>query len=138
MKFDNSLENAVETLTRGIYERRSSDEEQLSFVMVEWGFLLPMATAILTVLNPEEFTIYDTRVCESLGDFEKLANKTKFETIWDGYQNFRNAVRNHAPSHLSLRDQDRYLWGQSFYNQLNHDIESWNWKEHSLVPFLEE
>ena len=37
--------------------------------MDEWGFRLPMGSAILTVCFPASFSVYDTRVCDQLGDF---------------------------------------------------------------------
>ena len=86
------------------------------------AFALPMATAILSVLYPEEFTIYDRRVCEVLGKFEKLNNISKFPKVWDRYLEFKRAVESRAPKGLSLRDKDRYLWGESFGKQLRSDI----------------
>src|SRR5262249_35190538 len=51
------------------------------YVLFEiWGFGLPTASAILTVLYPEEFSVYDVRVCDSLGDFHKLTNKARYES----------------------------------------------------------
>jgi hypothetical protein len=84
--------------------------------------LLPMASAILTVLWPDEFSVYDRRVCEQLNDFEWVANRVPRRT-WDGYMAFRDAVVAAAPSHLSLRDKDRYLWGRSNAEQLEKDLE---------------
>ena len=79
---------------------------------------MPTASAILTVLYPDEFTIYDIRVCQILKDFHNLVNLSKFERVWAGYQAFKSKVQEAAPPHLSLRDKDRYLWGQSFHEQL--------------------
>lgn len=55
-------------LTADIYGA-STGRERLRVLMEDYGFLLPMATAILTVLWPDEFTVYDIRVCDSLGRF---------------------------------------------------------------------
>ena len=94
--------------------------------MQEYGFLLPMATAILTVLWPDEFTVYDIRVCDSLNRFHELGNLTKFDRIWAGYGNFVDGVRDAAPANLSLRDKDRYLWAKSAMGQLEQDLELWS------------
>ncbi len=83
-----------------------------------------MATAVLTVLYPEEFTIYDVRVCETLKDFKNLQYKTRFQEIWSGYEEFIKSVKNAASEHLMLRDKDRELWGKSFALQLMKDIEN--------------
>jgi hypothetical protein len=37
------------------------------------SFRLPMVTAILTVLYPLDFTVYDICVCDGLGRFHNLA-----------------------------------------------------------------
>ena len=88
----------------------------------DWGFMLPMATAILTVLYPKEFTIYDRRVCDALGEFHRLANRVNPKTMWEGYVEFREAVVGAGPKHLSLRDKDRYLWAKAVADQLDRDI----------------
>ena len=118
-----TLDDAVLELTTGI-AAQETQAEKLRFLMFgKFRFLLPMATAILSVLYPEEFTIYDRRVCEVLGNFAKLNNITKFDKLWDGYVEFKRAVESRAPKGLSLRDKDRYLWGMSFAKQLGSDIE---------------
>ena len=89
----------------------------------DWGFLLPMASAILTVFYPSDFTVYDSRVCDVLGDFDWVGNRTNFDKLWDGYSQFMAAVKQKAPSDLSLRDKDRWLWGHSFYGELVKDID---------------
>ena len=78
----------------------------------KWGFLLPTASAILTVLYPDSFSVYDRRVCKELRDFDGLANMNWSADLWREYQRFVVAVRSAAPSELSLRDCDRWLWGR--------------------------
>jgi hypothetical protein len=99
-------------------------KEQLRVLIQDWGFLLPMASAILTVLYPDDFTIYDIRVYGVLGDFEWVQNKTRYDELWDGYSKYITAVGKAAPAGLSLRDKDRWLWGKSFYEQLSREIEN--------------
>lgn len=79
--------------------------------------------AALTVLYPDEFTIYDIRVYGVLGDFEWVQNKPRYDELWDGYSKYITAIGKATPAELSLRDKDRCLWGKSFYEQLQHDIE---------------
>ena len=95
---------------------------RLHLLMSGWGFALPMATAILATLWPDDFGVYDVRVCEQLGNFQKLQNRTRFETAWTGYQDYLAAVRRAVSELPSLRDKDRYLWGKSVAQQLEHDI----------------
>lgn len=81
-----------------------------------------MVSAILIVLYPEDFTVYDTRVCDMVNGFHNLANLTNFENIWHGYEEYKRRVEEVAPPTLYLRDKDRYLWGKSFYTGLTEDI----------------
>ena len=116
-----SIENAVQELTNQVADA-SSAESRLAVLMEGWGFRIPMASAILTVLYPHEFTIYDVRVCESLNDFGYLANTTEPNRRWAQYQAYCQAVNDAVSEQLSLRDKDRWLWGKSFFTQLQHDI----------------
>lgn len=115
-----SLDEAVRKVTRDLAQQ-SNAKDRLRCL---WNrdFSLPMASAVLTVLYPDEFTVYDERVCNMLGGFQNLKNITNFEALWDGYQDFKRKVAQTAPAELSLRDKDRYLWGKSFAQQLRSDI----------------
>jgi len=115
------LDTAVRTLTANIAGQPMA-EDRLRHMLQEWGFLLPMASAILTVLYPDEFTIYDIRVCNILGKFHSLGTMRNFDQQWKEYLDYRRAVEENAPTELSLRDKDRYLWGRSFCEQLRDDI----------------
>ena len=97
-------------------------KERLRVLVQDWKFRLPMASAILTVLYPNDFTVYDVRVCEMLHNFRGVQDKPKFEAQWEGYCSYRDAVTRTAPPALSLRDKDRWLWGQSFSEQLQRDV----------------
>lgn len=126
------LENAVGTLVSEIVSANSK-RDRLSVMLERWGFRLPMASAILTVLYPDEFTVYDVRVCDILGDFHDAQNK-KFDTLWDRYVAYIDRVRASVPSKRKLRDKDRYLWGQSFATQLNQDIKA-GFRKDTEIPF---
>ena len=115
------LDAAVQALTVGLTQQ-PSPKDRLRYLIEEWGLRLPMASAILTVLYPSQFTVYDSRVCEQLKCFGDLGSPTKFEHIWPGYERYRQAVEKSAPRDLSLRDKDRYLWGKSFCEGLRDDI----------------
>jgi hypothetical protein len=117
-----SLDVAVHDLTSGI-AAQPDPKHRLLYLLETWGFRLPIASAILTVLYPTEFTVYDVRVCEALGAFHRLSDIADPEKLWLAYLQFIKAVTAAAPSDLSLRDKDRYLWGLSFYNQLQNDLQ---------------
>jgi hypothetical protein len=118
-----NLESAVCSLLAAISEAKDQ-RARLSVLIEGWGFRLPMASAILAVLYPEEFTIYDIRVCDVLGDFKDAQYKTNFATLWERYAAYVIAVKDKVPTCSSLRDKDRFLWGQSFATQLQADIQS--------------
>lgn len=126
-----SLDGTVKLLTSGL-SRCGDAKSRMRHLIAEWNLKLPMASAVLTVLYPDEFTVYDTRVCDELGDFKSLKDlrnfekPENFEKLWSGYQDFMSKVIGKAPSELSLRDKDRYLWAKSFHDQLNDDIDKWS------------
>jgi hypothetical protein len=117
------LDAAVAALTAAITSARDN-KERLRAVVEEWGFRLPMASAILTVLFPDDFTVYDVRVCEILGDFKDAQYKTPYEALWARYSAYVAQVQQSVPEIAGLRDKDRYLWGRSFAFQLQRDVKS--------------
>ncbi len=118
-----NLESAVRSLLTAISEAKDK-RARLSVLIESWGFRLPMASAILTVLYPEDFTVYDTRVCDVLSDFKDAQDKANFITLWERYAAYVSAVKEAVPECSSLRDKDRFLWGKSFATQLRSDIQS--------------
>jgi len=116
-----SFSEAVKRIASSL-RSSSSPERRLEILMKEWKFRLPMATAILTVFYPSEFTVYDVRVCNELGKFHDLAHRLFSKKLWAEYRQFVDAVKSDAPKGLSLRDKDRYLWGRSFHMQVLDDL----------------
>jgi len=88
------LDEAVGSLTREIHAA-DDHEKRLKIPMDIRGVGLPMATAILTVLYPDYFTVYDTRVRNQLGGFSNLGARS-ISTIWEDYEELRQAVREKA------------------------------------------
>lgn len=95
--------------------KATSDEQRLLILMDIWGLRLPTATALLSVLYPDRFTVYDVRVCSELGRFSEIVNWRFTPKLWNQYRQFVAAVRSAVPARMSLRDKDRYLWGKSWY-----------------------
>jgi hypothetical protein len=112
VKIAGSFNEAVNRIASNLKDA-PDPEQRLKFLLTTWGFRLPTATAILAVLYPDTCTVYDIRVCNSLGDFHRLANRERWSSkVWQDYRLFVDAVRHAAPIGLSLRDCDRWLWGQ--------------------------
>jgi hypothetical protein len=116
------LDEGVKDLTNEIY-KANDNKEKLKILIEDFGFRLPMASAILSLLYPDHFTIYDIRVCDTFPNYKGLDNLI-FEKLWVGYQNYIEDVKNYDTQNLSLRDKDRLLWGKSFYEQLNSDLKT--------------
>ncbi len=117
------LDSAVRSLLSAISEAKNH-EARLSVLIKDWGFRLPMASAILTVLYPDDFTVYDVRVCNVLNNFLDAQYMIDFAVLWERYSAYVRAVRDAVPKIESLRDKDRYLWGTSFASQLQADIQA--------------
>ena len=115
-----SLHEAVRKLTQELHE--APDNQSRFTVLHGWGLRLPMASAVLAILWPEDFSVYDVRVCNQLDKFKYLPDRTKVATLWEGYCEYMEAVKAKAPAHLSLRDKDRFLWGKSVLEQLHSDV----------------
>jgi hypothetical protein len=127
-----NLDEAVAALISELVSA-PTNKEKLYVLIQRWKFRLPMASAILAILYPLDFTVYDVRVCEIHKDFKKLKDTTNFEDLWVGYSAYICAVWKSAPIATTLRDKDRYLWGQSFAIQLKRDIKNC-FKEESKQP----
>jgi hypothetical protein len=103
----------------GAEDDRTRLELQLS---KPWSFALPTATAILTVLYPDRFTVYDIRVCDALRSFHSLAYRRWSEKTWLEYRRFVAVVRAAVPKQLNLRDADRWLWGKNKQQVLHREL----------------
>lgn len=128
-----TLDEAARQLTGRIHKAGAA-RDRLAVLIDEWGFLLPMASAILSVLYPDEFTVYDDRVCKELKGFKHLGQLTAAQRIWPDYEAYMRRVRA-SRSELSLRDCDRFLTGRSMGMQLQSDIQRWQeWPDQAVEP----
>jgi hypothetical protein len=127
-----TFDEGVKILTHKIYEAKSNlDKIKILF---SWEFRMATASAILTVLYPKIFTIYDYRVSEhdKLKIFKSLGNIVEGEKAKEKkaerYLEFVEAVKKLklGKDVNSLRSKDRYLWGRSFYNSAKRKVEDLN------------
>lgn len=107
------LGKVVKELTSDIYQE-SDKKEKLRILIEQWELRLPMASAILAVLYPEDFIIYDYRGREvlSLKDFSERKNQV------DLYFSEYLAKAKAMAEGTTMRNKDNYLWGKSFYKSL--------------------
>lgn len=121
-----TLEDAAQTITSTLRNENISDYTRFEYLL-DNGFRLPMLSAILTVLYPERFLVYDYRICEhpAMVSFQNLANgMTDSKCYFQRYQDYIAAIAEIPPLWMTLRQKDQYLWGKSFANQLKNDIKN--------------
>lgn len=104
----------VKEITEKLFAEKDRGEK-INILRKIYGIGIPVASAVLTVCFPDEFTITDYRATEAL-------NKTKNVKIKDpsilieNYLEYVDICKEIAKeNNLSLRDTDRCLWGLSFY-----------------------
>lgn len=128
-KRHDSLDAAVAALCKEISGAKDP-KDQMRVLIENWKFRLPIASAILTVLYQDRFTVYDFRVCNVLQErnasdnFTHIADNKQFSSLWESYKKYMRCVSEASPQHMSLRDKDRYLWGKSFASDLEKDIKN--------------
>lgn len=108
-----NLKTAIKKLTSEIYSEPSK-EKKLRILLDKWKFQLPMASAILTILYPDDFTIYDVRVRNQLKISDFCGRKNQIKKYFNEYL---PKVKKCFPG-MKLRDKDKNLWGKSFYEDL--------------------
>jgi hypothetical protein len=117
------FEKAAAEIAKSISDA-SKPKERLRVLMVNFHLRLPTATAILTILYPKKFTVYDERVCKQLKNFKPINTycpDKNWDRIWSAYRDFKQRVIDETPRELSLRDKDRYLWARDFIEQAECD-----------------
>lgn len=112
LKTGDSLTEAVRKLTKEIFDA-DTREEKLEVVFKRRGFKLAMASALLAVLYPDDFTVYDYRVRDQL-KYEDISSRKKVVKL---YFEFVELVKKSSPG-FSLRDCDRNLWAKSWHEDL--------------------
>jgi hypothetical protein len=117
-----SFQAAVSDIASEIFTN-TERKVRLQILMEKWVFALPTATAILALLYPDDFTVYDWRVCGEVGRTYKpwLGFSAK---LWNEYEQFIEAVIDETPQGLTLRDRDRFLIGRSIRKGVEQDCKS--------------
>jgi hypothetical protein len=116
--FDAAVANIASDLFASTESKR-----RLQALMEKWEFALPTATAILTLLYPDDFTVYDWRVCDEVGQTYKPWRGFS-DKLWSEYEQFVKAVIKNTPNGLTLRDRDRFLIGRSIRKGVERDCKT--------------
>ena len=120
------LDAIARTLTTALYNAATA-KERLRLLMIDWKFALPMASAILSVCWPEQFTIYDYRVRQRL-ESPELKHLTDFERIWSSFTDYQMRVAEIAPAELNLRERrtsKRKRWLSRRFLSFDALFEAW-------------
>jgi len=108
-----SVAGTVKKITEQIFEANNANDK-LDVLLKKWRFGMPMASAILSVLYPNEFTVYDYRVRDQLNLKNIYSTKKYFEY-------FLPRVQKEAKERgKTLREMDKELWGKSFFQDLEN------------------
>lgn len=105
---------------------KAKEHKNKMSILMSNGFRLPIASAILSVLYPDQYSVYDYRVCEILQaeigalEYIKIQSWT-FDRLWKGYNEYLRDVLL-CSGKSDYRSADKYLWGKSFFNQ---NCKSW-------------
>jgi hypothetical protein len=109
-------EKDVQAITRMAFASDTPEQFRHRILCILSGVGHPMASAILTVWDPEAHTVYDYRVVEALQELQKLNPLPCSPAVGDrrhmpGYWTFLQPYREIAKSvGVSHRDLDRALW----------------------------
>jgi hypothetical protein len=118
-----ALESAAAALTRALATAPEA-QESMKLLIDGWGVRLPMASALFTGLFPASCPVYDVRVCEVLGDFQRTPSRTNCEALWDEDQRVIAAVDDAVHRDDDLRDQARWVWGEACCQRFEEDLVS--------------
>jgi hypothetical protein len=107
---DDNTDAEIAKALRFVCDIRTTEKSAVETLDRLHGVGVPMATAILTMINPEKYTVIDVRALESLG-----------LSKWDGsagfYIDYLQACRALAFKYkVTLRTLDRALWQWSKEN----------------------
>ncbi len=101
---DRFLKNREEEIRDALAVGAKTERSAIAVLLGLNGVRTPVASAILTAIDPTRYTILDFRALESLG------NKSKDRSV-HFYLVYLDACRMLASAHgVSLRDFDRALW----------------------------
>ena len=105
---------SVEDITRNVAKAESRETKILILTSIKF-IGIAIASAILTVLYPNEFTIIDVRARNSLKRMSIPVLGNPEENVQD-YLDYVDLCKIEAKKlNLSLRDFDRALWGMDIY-----------------------
>jgi thermostable 8-oxoguanine DNA glycosylase len=114
----------VQELMREVAQAETPRDKVKVLVQV-WGIGLPIASAILTVCDPETFTVLDYRAWETLKGAAVPGLPEDYPATPDEYLDYCRVCRQLAERvGMSLRALDQALWGMSWRDGLRKLVQS--------------
>jgi len=114
---------SVRELMREV-SQADTPEAKIETLLQIWGIGLPIASAILTVCHPKEFTVLDYRAWATLKEAAVSDLPPRYPQSAQEYLQYCRACHHFADRMaLSLRDLDRALWAKSWEDDLQTLIE---------------
>ena len=114
----------VQELMREVAQAKTP-RDKVQVLLQVWGIGLAMASAILTVCYPKEFTVLDYRAWDVLEDASLQGLPEDYPATPDEYLDYCAVCRRLAEQvGMSLRDLDRALWAKSWRDDLRELVQS--------------
>jgi thermostable 8-oxoguanine DNA glycosylase len=120
-KIRRGLEDAGKTIQELMLEvtQAKTPRDKVEVLLQVWGIGLAMASAILTVCDPDEFTVLDYRAWNVLEGTSLQGLPEHYPATSDEYLDYCRVCRELAEQvGMSLRDLDRALWAKHWENDL--------------------
>ena len=108
----------IRTITSEVFQAKTPEQKLNTLISIP-SIGIPMASAILTVCYPSDFTIADYRACTALKDFgEEIAGNptAKISVYFEYLERCKKLARKY---NFTLRNFDRILWAKDFYEGAN-------------------
>jgi thermostable 8-oxoguanine DNA glycosylase len=126
-KIRKGLDDAGKTVQGLMKEvaQAATPRDKVEVLLRVWGIGLAIASAILTVCNPDEFTVLDYRAWDVLEGASLQGLREDYPVTPDEYLNYCRVCRQLAEQvGMSLRDLDRALWAKSWRDDLRELVQS--------------
>ncbi|MBI2633955.1 MAG: hypothetical protein HYW80_01440, partial [Parcubacteria group bacterium] len=108
----------IRKITSEVFQSKTLEQKLEALISIP-SIGIPMASAILTVCYPNDFTVADYRAHAALKDFgEEIAGNptARISTYFEYLNKCKKIAKRY---NLSLRNFDRVLWAKDFYEGTN-------------------
>jgi thermostable 8-oxoguanine DNA glycosylase len=126
-KIRRGLDDAGKTVQELMCEvaQAKTSRDKVEVLLQVWGIGLAVASAILTVCDPDEFTVLDYRAWDVLEGASLQGLPEHYPATSDEYLDYCRVCRQLAERvGMRLRDLDRALWAKSWRDDLRELVQS--------------